>query len=111
MHRKKLLSVSAISNAERSVQQKCENAKISTFARFFLLYTTYRWGIHNFLPQELVLSRRLVEQSPIHLYVPRVRVAGADNGRDYPQDQVRIVRGIRIIVCKSKFHVGTTKIK
>lgn len=54
-------------------------------------HLTHQAAVNNLFSQKGVLARVFVEQSPIHLDVPGVRVQGVDWWADKPPVQVRAV--------------------
>lgn len=58
---------------------------------------THCGRVDDFLAQERILARILIEQAPIHFDVPCVRVTGGSYRRHYPQPSVGIIKSARIV--------------
>lgn len=62
------------------------------------LTRAYLIPVDRLLPQQLVVPGVLVEQTPVHLDVPGVGVAGAEHQREQPQPEEGVLRG-RVDLC------------
>lgn len=63
----------------------------------FSVQSTHRRRINNFLPQQRVFPGVLIEQSPVHLQIPRKRITRAYRLTNHPRVRVRIVECVFVL--------------